>query len=206
MLYFKLVTTPGGDEWSRSYHFHVIDEKMKAHLEVVLLVQCHVAGHRWRRMLSRSSDSDCWYFLLCSLMTWRKREPEGKVHLLPCLAWSIQRKEGSMSKRALGPWTRSDEAKRCSSRQGWKVGERKGLNLQKLHTLLMEKLSRKTLVKWKLRHSLVVQWVKDLALLLQQHRSLLRCGFSLWSGNFPLSQVWPNKINEIKWNLKELPD
>ena len=44
-------------------------------------------------------------------------------------------------------------------------------------------------VEWKekkyiFRISLVVQWVKDLVLSLQQLGSLLRHGFDPWSGNF----------------------
>ena len=45
--------------------------------------------------------------------------------------------------------------------------------------------------KNKRRSSLVVQWVKDLALSLQQLRLLLWCGFDPWPGNFYMLQVWP---------------
>ena len=45
----------------------------------------------------------------------------------------------------------------------------------------------------KLGSSLLVPWVKDLALSLQQLGSLLWCGFSPLPGNFHTPQVWPKK-------------
>ena len=45
-----------------------------------------------------------------------------------------------------------------------------------------------------LRSSLVVWWVKDLALSLQWLRSLLWCGFDSWTGNFYMLQVQPKKL------------
>ena len=44
--------------------------------------------------------------------------------------------------------------------------------------------------------SLVVQWVKDLALSLQQLRSPLCLGFNHWPRNFHMPQVWPQKQNK----------
>ena len=41
--------------------------------------------------------------------------------------------------------------------------------------------------------SFVAQWVKDLALSLQQLGSLLWCGFDLWPGNFYVLQYGKNK-------------
>ena len=43
------------------------------------------------------------------------------------------------------------------------------------------------------RSSLVVQWVKDPALLPQQLMSLLWHGFNPWLGNFHIPRVWPKK-------------
>ena len=41
--------------------------------------------------------------------------------------------------------------------------------------------------------SLVVPQVKDPALSLQQLGLLMWCGFNSWSGNFCMSQAWPEK-------------
>ena len=41
--------------------------------------------------------------------------------------------------------------------------------------------------------SLVAQWVKDLALSLQQLRLLLWCMFSPWPEKFHMLQTWPKK-------------
>ena len=47
--------------------------------------------------------------------------------------------------------------------------------------------------KISLRSSLVVQWVKDLALSLQQLGLLLWCRFDPWPGNYHMLWVWPEK-------------
>ena len=49
-----------------------------------------------------------------------------------------------------------------------------------------------------LRSSLVAQWVKDLAMLLQQPRSLLWHGFNTWPRNFHMSQMQPKKKQKQK--------
>ena len=49
-------------------------------------------------------------------------------------------------------------------------------------------------------NSLVVQWIKDLVLSLQQPGSLLWCEFHLWLGNFHLLQVWPPKTPKTSQN------
>ena len=59
-----------------------------------------------------------------------------------------------------------------------------------LCTLTPNFLTRKyllTLLKTTFWSSLVIQWVKDLAL------SLLRLGFNPWSGNFHIPWMWPKK-------------
>ena len=52
-----------------------------------------------------------------------------------------------------------------------------------------------TLYKKVLRSSLVVEGVEDLALSLQQLRSLLWRGFDPWPGNIHMLQLWPKKKN-----------
>ena len=48
------------------------------------------------------------------------------------------------------------------------------------------------------KSSLVAQQVKDLALALQQLRSLLWCGFDPWPGNFHMPRARPKKVNNLK--------
>ena len=55
-----------------------------------------------------------------------------------------------------------------------------------------------TLYKKVLRSSLVVEGVEDLALSLQQLRSLLWRGFDPWPGNFHMLQLWPKKKTHLK--------
>ena len=52
------------------------------------------------------------------------------------------------------------------------------------------------------RSSLVAQWVKDLALPLQQLGSLLWHMFLYWPGNFHMLQVQSKKKKKIAWNIK----
>jgi len=48
-----------------------------------------------------------------------------------------------------------------------------------------------------LERSLMVQWVKDLALSLQWLGFLLWCGLVLWPGNFHMWWVWPKNITKF---------
>jgi len=44
----------------------------------------------------------------------------------------------------------------------------------------------------------VAQWLKELALSLQQLGSLLWCGFDIWLRNFHMPWAWPKKIIKKK--------
>ena len=76
--------------------------------------------------------------------------------------------------------------------------EYSGLVDREVHWYKLVKGYFVTLYKKVLRSSLVVEGVEDLALSLQQLRSLLWRGFDPWPGNIHMLQLWPKKKKHLK--------
>ena len=72
----------------------------------------------------------------------------------------------------------------------------------------MKKLTQGARINKRWRSSLVLPWLEDPALLLQQLESLLWCGFHPWPGNFHIRRAAPpppKKGQSLAVNLSEMP-